>query len=287
MALLPPFFLDTVVAIGIGDDPSKRQWIGTGFLFGEIVDDNPEIKDKRYKLWLITNKHVLVGLKDIYIKVNATQGTNSKDYKVHLAFNNGRSRWVGHSNEDTDVAALSINPTFLDKEGRKYSFFRSDIDTFNKEKMIEAGISEGDRIFVLGFPLGLVDTEQQYVICRGGNIARIRDHLDNRTNVFLIDAPVFPGNSGGPVILCPSALAIQGTKSINQSALLGIVKAYVPYNDLAFSKQTNRPRIIFEENSGLAAVESTDSILETVDRASRLIKRRMSTGKNRSKNKQR
>lgn len=285
MALLPPFFLDTVVAIGIGDDPAKRQWIGTGFLFGENVDDNPEINEKRYQLWLITNKHVLVGLKDIYIKLNATKGTYSKDYKVHLVFKNGRSRWVGHSNEDTDVAALSINPAFLNKEGRKYSFFRSDIDHFDKKKMIEAGISEGDRIFVLGFPMGMVDTEQQYVICRGGTIARIRDHLDNRTKDYLIDAPVFPGNSGGPVILCPSVVAIEGTKVIKQSALLGIVKSYVPYNDLAYSKQTNRPRISFEENSGLAAVESVDAILETVDRASRLIKRRFSTNKRRSKNK--
>jgi hypothetical protein len=29
MSLLPPFYLDTVVAIGVGDDPSTRKWIGT------------------------------------------------------------------------------------------------------------------------------------------------------------------------------------------------------------------------------------------------------------------
>lgn len=37
MALLPLFFPDTVVAIGAGEDPTKRRWIGTGFLFGQLI----------------------------------------------------------------------------------------------------------------------------------------------------------------------------------------------------------------------------------------------------------
>jgi len=42
MALIPPRFLDTVVAIGFGDDPEKRRWIGTGLLYGLFSHSDAE-----------------------------------------------------------------------------------------------------------------------------------------------------------------------------------------------------------------------------------------------------
>ena len=74
-----------------------------------------------------------------------------------------------------------------------------------------------------------------------------------------------PGTSGGPVINKPEIISITGTKSANQSNLIGIVKSYIPYQDIAVSKQTGRPRVIFEENSGLATVHPVDYIDEIID----------------------
>ncbi len=272
MALLPPFFLDTVVAIGVGDNPAERRWIGTGFLFGKFVEKVPDKNENRYQFWLITNKHVFNGLRAVYIKFNSAQDTQSKDYKVPLVAENGCPQWVGHLSNTVDVAAILLNPGFLKAEGRQFNYFRSDSHVMNKEKMRTIGITEGDRVFVLGFPMGLVAEERQYVICRGGCIARIRDFIENRASDFLVDATIFPGNSGGPVILCPSALSITGTNAIEKADLIGIVKAYVPYQDVAVSQQTQRPRVIFEENSGLTAVESVDSIIETVELAAEHLK---------------
>ncbi|MEN6615143.1 MAG: hypothetical protein ABFD12_01160 [Syntrophorhabdus sp.] len=34
--------------------------------------------------------------------------------------------------------------------------------------------------------------------------------------------------------------------------LVGIVSSFIPYREVAVSEQTRRPRIVFEENSGLA-----------------------------------
>lgn len=286
MALLPPFFLDTVVAIGVGDDPGKRKWVGTGFILGKFLEVTPDKKEKRYQLWLITNKHVLVDFKAVYIKFNSAQDPQSKDYKVQLVAKNGRPRWVGHPLDAVDVTAIFLNLGFLKAEGRRFAYFQSDSHTMNKEKMRAAGITEGDRVFVLGFPMGLVAAERQYVICRGGYVARVRDFLENRTSEFLVDVTVFPGNSGGPVILCPSALAIQGTNTIKNADLIGIVKAYVPYTDMAISQQTQRPRILFEENSGLAAVESVDSIIETVELAARRLEGRAAQARSRAKKRQ-
>lgn len=279
MALLPPFFLDSVVALGVGDDTKSRRWIGTGFIYGNLIANGAAAQDKRYNLWLMTNKHVLEGLQAVYLKFNSAAGPNSKDFRVPLIARNGRLNWIGHPEDKTDVAAIFLNAEFMAKEALKFLPILSDLHTCSKTTMKSGTVNEGDRVFVLGFPMGLVSTERQYVICRSGIVARIRDYLDDRTPDFLVDAPVFPGNSGGPVILCPSALAIEGTKAPERADLIGLVKSYVPYRDVAISAQTQKPRITFEENSGLTAVEPMDAILETVALAERRIRGRRAQAK--------
>ena len=128
-------------------------------------------------------------------------------------------------------------------------------------------IAEGNGIFVLGFPLGLIGKERNYPIARYGIIARIQDWLQGDEKTFLIDSSVFPGNSGGPVILKPEGVAIKDTKPITHSLLIGMISSYIPSQDVAVSKQTGEPRIIFEENSGLAEVVPINLIKETLDLA--------------------
>ncbi len=280
--MLPPFYLDTVIAIGVGDNETNRHWIGTGFLFGNYLSKLDEQKNL-YRPWLITNKHVLSGIDKIYIKFNSVQGSDSKDYEISLKSRNGRPIWIGHPEKDIDVAALYINPTILRADERLFSYFQSDKHIFTKQQLKNEEITEGDRIFVLGFPMGQISPERQYVICRGGYIARIRDFLEDKTTDFLIDAPVFPGNSGGPIIICPSIAAIEGTKPVTDANLIGIVKSYIPYNDMAISQQTNKPRISFEENSGLAIVEPVNAIIETVKLAEKRVKSRVAYAKRKAK----
>jgi len=67
------------------------------------------------------------------------------------------------------------------------------------------------------------------------------------------------------VINSPDMNCINGTKAIQKSDLIGIVKSYISFQDIAISQQTKRPRIIFEENSGLASVVPVDFIMETVE----------------------
>lgn len=274
MALIPPHFLDAVTAIGIGDDPAQRHWIGTGFLFGRV--EKREGETVHFRTFLVTNKHVLKGLKKAYLRFNAVDGsTSSKDYSILLVTKNGRPDWFGHPDPAVDVAVMPIKTRLLQDELRQYSVFFSDTQILGREGMRIAGVSEGDGIFVLGFPMGMVDVNRHYVICRAGAIARIRGVLEGRTKDFLIDATVFPGNSGGPVITRPEAIAIQGTKATGSASLVGVVKSYVSYSDTAISQQTRKPRITFEENSGLTAVEPVDAILETIEVAIKRLKKRV------------
>jgi hypothetical protein len=282
MALLPPFFLDTVVAVGVGPDSGKREWVGTGFIYGLFLQSDAEGK-KLYRLWLITNKHVLAGLDAVYVKLNSAVGADSKDYRVPLKAKNGKLLWVGHPDTDTDVAAIFLSAQFLREEQRRYNYFRSDEHVMLREKMKASAFTEGDRVFVLGYPMGLVDPARQYVICRGGVVARVRDFLDDKAKDYLVDATVFPGNSGGPVVSCPSGTTIKGTPRRDSAELIGVVKSYVAYVDLAVSSQTRKPRIVFEENSGLAAVEPADAIVLTTLLAEKRFRSRIAQAKHKAK----
>ena len=172
--------------------------------------------------------------------------------------------WTGHPDENIDVAVFQINITAIKKAGMIHSYFKSDSDVMLTQEMKKEQVCEGDFLYVLGFPMGLMPSDRQHVLVRSGIIARIRDLFENRNSSFTIDSFVFPGNSGGPVVYKPETVSIQGTSATRRAALIGIVKSYIPFRDVAVSQQTKKPRVIFEENSGLANVETVDKIVETI-----------------------
>ena len=274
MALIPSFFLDTVISIGI-PHAKGTTWVGTGFIAGKPMNKhknqkshNPQDQTKySYRIFLVTNKHLIENERAILLRFNDVQGLNAIDFRIELKTNDKPPIWHGHPNQDIDVAVLPINPNHLTQNKAQLSFFDLDLHALTTKKMKEMGVSEGDPIFLLGYPMGNVSIPGNYnfVISRSGSIARIRDVLNGSQTSFLIDASVFPGNSGGPVVIRPEMVAIKGTSPINTSALIGIVKSYIPFRDVAASLQTGQHRIIFEENSGLAVVETVDSIEETIN----------------------
>jgi hypothetical protein len=88
--------------------------------------------------------------------------------------------------------------------------------------------------------------------------------LDKASPTFMLDSFVFPGNSGGPVILRPEIVGIQGAPVNGNAYLIGIVADYKPYIDRAISEQTRHPRIVFEENSVLADAVPIDRVDEAI-----------------------
>jgi len=133
--------------------------------------------------------------------------------------------------------------------------------------MKELDIGPGEELFVLGFPMGMSGVERNYVIARSGMIARLDDEMLTASRTFLIDAAVFPGNSGGPVIVKPNSDSLAGRRPIDQAYLIGMVRSYLPYEEIAYSLQTEppTPRMVFTENSGLADVIPMDCVKEAAD----------------------
>ena len=66
MAIIPPFFMDAVVALGIKTPEQKMNWIGTGFLVGRKETSDPS----RSTIYIITNKHVVNNQSKLYVRFN-------------------------------------------------------------------------------------------------------------------------------------------------------------------------------------------------------------------------
>jgi S1-C subfamily serine protease len=275
-AELPAFFLDTVVALGENISPAvglPAQWKteASGFLYGYALDNESDAVKHQYQVFLVTNRHVLADRKNITVRINAEAETAPvREFPLSLKDEHGISIVFSHPDPAVDVSVIPINGQYLRSEHLKFNFFTNDKHAADRAKMRDIGTSTGDGLYVLGFPMGISGTIlRNYVIARRGSIARIDDTLNASSQTFLIDAFVFPGNSGGPVVSGVSINAIVGTKAQNTAYLIGMVKGYVPYDDIAISQQTGRPRMLSEENSGLAEVIPVDYINETVQLARR------------------
>lgn len=258
MALIPPFFTDTVVAIGYNSPNQKIKWGASGFFYFHTI------KGQTGRVYLVTNKHVLGGKNQIFLRLNPKALNKPKGYILNLVNQNGEKLWRGHYSKKVDVAVIPVNFPLFQTDDMQVSYFLDSKHTSDCSGMKTKGLSEGDGVFALGFPVSLVGDKSNSVIVRGGTIARIRDTFKNPLEPFLIDTTVFPGNSGGPVVNKPEMMSIEGTSAVADSNLIGIIASYVPYKDFAVSSQTGNLRVIFEENSGLSNVFSVDCIRATV-----------------------
>ena len=265
MALLPPTFLNTVVALGQQAPDGTIKYNATGFLYGHPAGSANPDGETQYHVFVVTNRHVFERASErgdaLHFRFNRRDGGGTNVYSVGL----DDPSWTVHPDPAVDVAVVSISPQRIDKDGIEYAFFAGDTRSWSLDDARNAEISEGDGVFVLGFPLGEAGHERNYVIVRQGIIARIQHWLAGNGNTFLLDASIFPGNSGGPVLLKPELASIEGTKNNRECVLIGMVSSYLPYREVAVSEQTGRPRMIFEENSGLAVVVPPDVIREAAE----------------------
>jgi len=241
---LPPEWAKAILPIAVQEDANAYTPIGTSFLlaFGGFN-------------CLVTAKHVV--LRDgqprtgLFILNNLRNGNIiAKSFDV---FAREGVQWIPHPEKEIAATICPMNPEIDDY--RRFS------ETLFEEF---ANIREGDDIFFLGFPLGIVVPSKVTPIVRSGMVA-----LKKNDDTYLIEANAFPGNSGSPVFFkpCPFELGPSGLTlgRIRPPKLIGIMVSSISYRDVAVSKQTGDERVIFEENSGLANVLSVSSIRETLN----------------------
>ena len=206
--------------------------------------------------YIVTNKHIAQ-------MPNLSIGINTKDPNlpiIHYHFDTMIALTKEHwrISDVFDIAAIRLG--YPSSWGDTLDILSIGVSLFKPS----SEVFEGAEVYVLGFPLGIgVVTKGKYSpVYRGGIVA-----LKERNEEFLIDSNIFPGNSGGPVFTAPQLYNPEAGSIISggSAAFIGIVYANITYIDEAYSLQTQRKRVTFEENSGLAKVISSDVIREFLE----------------------
>ncbi|KXA90564.1 hypothetical protein AKJ57_04075 [candidate division MSBL1 archaeon SCGC-AAA259A05] len=263
---MPKDYLDAVVSIG-GIEEEKFRSVATGFIVGFSTSEVDEENQPLYETYLVTNKHVFEDREVVQVRFNFTE-KGSEIYNLPLVSDEGNKLWMAHPQAKIDVGVVGIDVNLLEKQGIKYSFLTDELMAFSKT-IKEEGIAQGDGVFILGFPMGIAGKEKNYVVVRKGIIARLDDEILSEENCFLTDSMVFPGNSGGPVVLKPEVASLGETKPVGKAYVLGVISGYIPFRDKAISMRTGEPRMEIVENSGLARVVPMDYVEETIEQSKR------------------
>ncbi len=211
---------------------------------------------------LITAKHVVFNnekkeLKDgdLWIAFNTRDNKIVKRSIKEIKEKFG-VEWIFHNKDKVDLAIIL---TALDLQN-------DDVKVVDSELFLKIEqLYELYDVFFLSFQPGIPTEDVIKPVIRNGTISRI-----NRDKTFYIDGFAFPGNSGSPVFLKPSPIRFdRGNISLGGDPLggkfVGIIGEYLPYQEIAVSIQTGKPRVIFEENTGLSMVWSIEYLNEIIE----------------------
>ncbi|WP_419846458.1 S1 family peptidase [Candidatus Poriferisocius sp.] len=263
--MFDPNLLRAVAKISSADD--RRH--GTGFLYDAPTPTN----ESKVGTWFVTCKHVYEGIREdgdkALIWFNRNDGTGAVPMEVDVSGTEGNWLWTLHDEHDVAVLAfyaLKDNPV---REMIAFSTFPRIEHSLASLEAQEIGVSEGDGVYILGFPVGWEPSDRHYPVTRYGVIAQIRGLYDGSHSTFLVDGSVFGGNSGSPVLTKFEVAGIQGLPVVPSTKLIGMVNAYkvnqAPVDEV--SEQQALSRIIAIENADLITVIPIDHIDETVGMA--------------------
>lgn len=170
------------------------------------------------KFFIVTARHVVEKRADLFTRVKIDSKSNK--YVILVL---PRNLWVFNPSQTkrgylpVDVAVMQIQPTNFIKT---FLHCENDEDCGKDEenKQRKNQLSESpnvmDRAIFFGFPGGDVAKESLEPFARAGVVAytafnpdfRIDGKLVPDDSIYYIDAPSFPGNSGGPVLREPLPL---------------------------------------------------------------------------------
>lgn len=153
--------------------------------------------------FLVTNRHVLVDPPsdhfpdriEIELHLDPRDLTRCATYSIPL-YANGLSLWRQGTDSagEVDIAVIEMDAERLPETTVLQAFGMEHLDAGTE------GISVGDPLTVLGFPLGFHDTVHHLAIARAASIASAYGVRFQGQGFFLTDARTHRGSSGAPVL---------------------------------------------------------------------------------------
>ena len=175
--------------------------VGTGFVVRH------QWAEGRAGPFLITNKHVVEGTS--VGRLTFTMSDLASDEQRPLL---GRTTsvtvsgepwsWTGHPSNDVDVAALPLAPVVkhLVEKGDTPFYKSIQTDIIPGQDALE-DFDALEEIMFVGYPSGIYDRVNNLPITRRGSTATPASIDYEGKPIFLIDASVFQGSSGSPVLI--------------------------------------------------------------------------------------
>src|SRR5260370_23526349 len=128
-AKIPPFFIDSVVALGRSEvrvPGQQAEWVAeaSGFLYGEPTDHETDPAKHQYSVYLVTNRHVIANHAAITMRINAQKTTDPvQDLPIPLKNPDGTDAWFSHPNPSIDISVIRLNGSYMRDPGLSTSFF--------------------------------------------------------------------------------------------------------------------------------------------------------------------
>ncbi len=175
--------------------------------------------------WLVTAKHVLYNTAmkwdpdSIQIRFNWFDHKPVDEYlgiTIRLK-ERGRRLWIAHKDPAVDLAAIPLDISI--RQAGRPSAGPVPVQAYASAD----DIFEGASVFVFGYPGAVGPSYWTKAAVRAGIVAWT-DPEQPLLNPFLIDAAIFPGNSGGPVFKVPTGMDRRGNVTVGgKVSFLGII----------------------------------------------------------------
>lgn len=199
----------TTVPIWVEKSDGKMM-VGTGFFYLKKINDTTSIP------FIVTNAHVVKDANKGYISLIKSQNQiPSLPEKVTAEIPG--PMLMKYVDSKDDLAIVPIGPILNQLSQSNINvFFRSIDQSIIPDEDTVSKLSAVEEITFIGYPSGIYDRKNNTPIVRRGITATpIWNNFDGK-RTFLIDAGVYPGSSGSPVLIINS-----GSYSTDNGIIIG------------------------------------------------------------------
>lgn len=201
--------------------------VGTGFVY-DVATSATETAS-----FLVTNKHVVAGATSATLHFmrsqDAAMSTPALGGHHTVTVPDPGAAFIGHPDPHVDVAIAPITPWVGQlRDAGLFVFYRSIGSSMALNSTNVTSLDALEEITFVGYPNGLYDEVNGLPIMRRGITASpvAVDYMGRAQ--FLVDASVFPGSSGSPVLIAESgSYSPRGGGLVlgSRALLLGILAA--------------------------------------------------------------
>jgi len=194
----PKTFIEQLLFSTVRIEADKDEGVeaATAFIFEYPLND-------KSTPFLVTNNHVVKGAKVGRFFFTKSDGQKPQvGNRFDVEIQSFEQQWHPHPRDSIDVAVMPLGPLLNEIANRGVQvFIRALPKRFIPTPQQVADLDALEEIVFVGYPSGIYDVKNLMPIIRRGTTATPLQIDYEGEPAFLVDASVFPGSSGSPVLI--------------------------------------------------------------------------------------